>query len=157
LTSEKDPGTTFELPERVDDDRLLELLSLIHDENQKIGTETYQFTVDQALEKFNSKLQEKGMKSINISTLYNYLKRLRRDGIVVPESRTVEIYHKISIPGPEQSSFPSFYAVDNEVPVKPVDMAREDHVFEVRGEITLKKHELTGKGKAVLKSWRESR
>jgi hypothetical protein len=134
--------------------KIMELLLLLKEENVKIGTDRCQLTTEQILEKYNDHLIEKGMEAIKSSTLYNYLKKARQVELITLKTRTVEDFKEINVEEPSGGKFPPFRVTDvNGNEISPTVIHSRSPLLMSDGEITLKTHCLTRKGKEWLETY----
>ena len=145
-----DPAKLFTSPVGA---RVMELIRVLHDLNDGMGTIRYEVTIGDVIEHFGHKLEEIGMQPVKQSKVYGLLRVMASLDLVQQQIiNTVVVYKETPVASLFKDKIAGCYVLDVDGnPVMP-HVLQDDgrRIFLEGGEKTLKTYTLTKKGRILL-------
>ena len=130
--------------------RVERLLQIIDAGNALIRNGCCDFPPDRIHAEYNARFPDD---TLVIATVYRFLKRMRDTGIVQTVDKTVQIYKEITVNlaiDPDKGLPSNIIVGVNNDPISPSTIPRDAIFFEKSGEMTLKRFDITQKGRVLL-------
>ncbi len=131
--------------------RMMKILILLKENNEKIGKDIYQFDANDLLEKLDDP-------RVDTSTIYRFLRGARESGLIEWKRTKVLEYEETIVEKPVGGEFPTIIIKDVSGNVIPPSQIGENNVKYIKesGEGTLRMFTLMEKGEKILKLYLES-